>query len=100
MSYMETGKYTTLVERGRSAFQQAESEKFTDTTVAAAYYVIASKCFIAAAELIDNEEVDLCNRHKFLISLLLILTFVLFRRGIHWHIWERPCSLMLRYTIS
>ena len=50
-------EHISLTERGRNAFQQAEGEKFSNPTAAAAYYLIASKNFIAAAEMVDQKEV-------------------------------------------
>lgn len=50
-------EHTSLTERGRSAFQQAEVDKFRNPTAAAAHYITASKCFIAAAEMVDLLEV-------------------------------------------
>lgn len=47
----------SLCEQGRNAFQRAESEKIVNPTAAAAYYVISSQCFIAAAELVEDLEV-------------------------------------------
>lgn len=55
----EGSEHLSLTERGRNAFQQAEGEKFSNPTAAAAYYLIASKNFIAAAEMVDQKEVTI-----------------------------------------
>lgn len=59
---MDQNEHLSLTERGRCAFEQAEEEKFTNPTAAAAYYIIASKCYLAAAESVDQLDVlHLCS---------------------------------------